>query len=84
MAYREKEITKVYYTSTDLRKRFGITWSKLNYYMKYFNIPVVRQGEGSMPKVLFKPKQVSVLDRIMEMVNDGYKLSAIKRKLEQS
>lgn len=67
MPYKEKPITKRYYTISEVAKRYGVFTSKIRYYEREFNLGVARRPKDK--NRLFTQQDILKLDKIIALIN---------------
>ena len=83
MAYKEKEITKLYYSIGEVAKMFDVSTSLIRYWETEFDI--LKPKKTSKGNRLFTSTDVENLHLIYHLVKEhGYTLDGAKKKLRES
>jgi len=83
MPYREKEISKLYYTMGEVTEMFGVNASQIRFYEKEFDI--LQPKKNKKGNRLFSPDDVENLKVIFNLVKErGYTLQGAKEFLKQN
>lgn len=77
--YKEHEIIKVYYTTGEAAIKLNLSTSKIRFWLKEMGITVKRMGNN---RRLIDLQTLGNLEYIQLLVNEGYKLWAVKNKLK--
>ena len=81
MAYKEREINKMYYTMGEMTEMFTVNASQVRFYEKEFDI--LQPKKNKKGNRLFTPEDVENLKIIFNLVNDkGYTLKGAKEYLK--
>ncbi len=83
MAYKEREINKMYYTMGEMTEMFNVNASQVRFYEKEFDI--LQPKKNKKGNRLFTPEDVENLKIIFNLVNDkGYTLKGAKEYLKNN
>ncbi|UTW63316.1 MerR family transcriptional regulator [bacterium SCSIO 12741] len=83
MPYREKEITKIYYTIGEVASRYEVNTSLIRFWEKEFD--VIKPKKNKKGNRLFTPKDLENFDIIFRLVKEkGYTLDGAKRALKEN
>jgi len=81
--YKEKPITKLYYSIGEVAKMFGVNTSLVRFWEKEFDI--LKPKKNAKGNRLFTQKDVDNLKVIYHLVKErGYTLDGAKRKLREN
>ncbi|EOR95385.1 MULTISPECIES: MerR family transcriptional regulator [Arcticibacter] len=81
MPYKEREITKLYYTMGEVTEMFQVNASQIRFYEREFEI--LQPKKNKKGNRLFSPEDVENLKIIFHLVKDkGYTLSGAKDHLK--
>lgn len=82
MPYKEKEITKLYYTISEVSKQFGVSNSLLRYWEGEFEQLSPKKGAKGMR--YYTQKDIDVIKLIYHLVKEqGHTLDGAKTKLKE-
>lgn len=80
MPYKEKEITKLYYSMGEVADMFGVNHSLIRFWEKEFDI--LKPKKNKKGNRMFTQKDVENLKLIYHLVKErGYTLDGAKKKL---
>jgi DNA-binding transcriptional MerR regulator len=83
MPYKEREITKLYYTMGEVTKLFDVNASQVRFYEKEFDI--LQPKKNKKGNRLFSPEDVENLKVIFHLVKEkGYTLQGAKEYLSSN
>lgn len=83
MPYKEREITKMYYTMGEVAAMFSVNQSLLRFYEKEFDI--LQPKKNKKGNRYFTPEDIENLKIIFNLINDkGYTLQGAKDYLKQN
>ncbi len=83
MAYKEKEIQKVFYSIGDVARMFNVNTSLIRFYENEFEI--LRPAKNKKGNRFFTPKDLESFKIIFHLVKDlGFTLEGAKKKLSES
>ena len=83
MAYKEKPITKLYYSIGEVAKMFEVNNSLIRYWEKEFD--VLKPKKNAKGNRLFTQKDVDNLKIIFHLVKErGFTLEGAKKKLREN
>jgi DNA-binding transcriptional MerR regulator len=83
MPYKEREITKMYYTMGEVAAMFDVNQSLLRFYEKEFDI--LQPKKNKKGNRYFTPEDIENLKIIFNLINDkGYTLQGAKEYLKQN
>ena len=83
MPYKEKEISKLYYTMGDITEMFGVNASQIRFYDKEFNI--LQPKKNKKGNRLFSPEDVENLKAIFHLVKEkGFTLKGARDYLKSN
>lgn len=83
MPYKEREITKLYYTMGEVSEMFGVNPSQIRFYEKEFD--VLRPKKNKKGNRLFTPDDITNLKIIFNLVKDkGYTLQGARDYLKNN
>ncbi|MDX2001201.1 MAG: MerR family transcriptional regulator [Chitinophagales bacterium] len=83
MAYKEKEITKLYYTIGEVAKMFDVSTSLIRYWESEFDI--LKPKKNQQGNRLFTQADLENLHLIYHLVKErGYTLEGAKKKLKEN
>lgn len=83
MPYKEKEITKMFYSIGEVAKMFEVNTSLIRFWEKEFD--VIQPRKNKKGNRLFTPKDVSNLEIIHKLVKtQGYTLEGAKKALKDN
>ena len=82
MPYREREITKLYYSIGEVAKIFGVNSSLIRFWESEFDI--LKPKKNKKGNRLFTQKDLAYLKIIYDLVKEkGYTLEGAKRALKE-
>src|SRR3954467_10469336 len=83
MPYKEREISKLYYTMGEVTELFGVNASQIRFYEKEFEI--LQPKKNKKGNRLFTPEDVENLKIIFHLVKDkGYTLQGAREYLKNN
>ncbi|HWZ14052.1 MAG TPA: MerR family transcriptional regulator [Mucilaginibacter sp.] len=83
MPYREREISKMYYTMGEVSKLFDVNQSLIRFYEKEFDILTPKKNKKG--NRYFTPEDVENLKIIFHLIRDkGYTLNGAKEHLKNN
>ncbi len=83
MPYKEREITKLYYTMGEVTSMFDVNASQIRFYEKEFEI--LQPKKNKKGNRLFSPEDVENLKIIFHLVKEkGYTLQGAKEYLKNN
>lgn len=83
MSYKEKEITKRYYSMGEVTALFGVNASLIRFYEKEFDILQPRKNKKG--NRMFRPEDIESLKIIFHLVKDkGFTLQGAKDYLKEN
>ena len=83
MPYKDREITKLYYTMGEVTQMFDVNASQIRYYEREFEI--LQPKKNKKGNRLFSPDDVENLRIIFSLVKDkGYTLQGAKDQLRSN
>jgi len=83
MPYKEREISKMYYTMGEVAAMFDVNQSLLRFYEKEFDI--LQPKKNKKGNRYFTPEDIENLKIIFNLINDkGYTLQGAKDYLKQN
>ena len=83
MPYKDREITKLYYTMGEVTQMFDVNASQIRYYEREFEI--IQPKKNKKGNRLFSPDDVENLRIIFSLVKDkGYTLQGAKDHLRSN
>jgi DNA-binding transcriptional MerR regulator len=83
MPYKEREISKMYYTMGEVAAMFDVNQSLLRFYEKEFDI--LQPKKNKKGNRYFTPEDIENLKIIFNLINDkGYTLQGAKEYLKQN
>ncbi|WP_448698867.1 MerR family transcriptional regulator [Mucilaginibacter sp. AW1-3] len=83
MPYKERDITKMYYTMGEVSAMFDVNQSLLRFYEKEFD--VLQPKKNKKGNRYFTPEDIENLKIIFHLINDkGYTLQGAKDHLKQN
>ncbi len=83
MPYKERDITKMYYTMGEVSAMFNVNQSLLRFYEKEFDI--LQPKKNKKGNRYFTPEDIENLKIIFNLINDkGYTLQGAKDHLKQN
>src|ERR1700744_2761459 len=83
MPYKEREISKMYYTMGEVSEMFDVNASLLRFYEKEFD--VLKPKKNKKGNRLFTPEDVENLKVIFHLIRDkGYTLNGAKEHLRNN
>lgn len=83
MPYKEKEITKLYYSISEVATLFEVNTSLIRFWEKEFDI--IKPKKNKKGNRLFTPKDIENLRVIYHLVKErGFTLDGAKRKLKEN
>lgn len=83
MSYKEKEITKRYYSMGEVTTLFGVNASLIRFYEKEFDILQPRKNKKG--NRMFRPEDIESLKIIFHLVKDkGFTLQGAKDYLKEN
>ena len=83
LAYKEKEITKLYYSIGEVAQMFDVSTSLIRYWESEFDI--LKPKKTNKGNRLFTPADLENLRLIYHLVKEnGYTLDGAKKKLRES
>lgn len=83
MAYKEKEITKLYYTIGEVAEMFEVKTSTIRFWENEFSILKPRKNKKG--NRLFTPKDIENLKIIIHLLKDRkYTIEGAKKKLKEN
>ncbi|WP_090603805.1 MerR family transcriptional regulator [Parapedobacter koreensis] len=83
MPYKEREITKLYYTMGEVTTMFGVNASQIRFYEREFDI--IQPKKNKKGNRLFTPEDVANLKIIFNLVKDkGYTLQGARDYLKNN
>jgi len=83
MAYKEKNIEKLYYSIGEVAKKFGVKTSLIRFWEREF--PMLKPRKTSKGNRLFTTKDIDTLALIYHLVKErGYTLEGAKKKLKDN
>lgn len=83
MSYKEKEITKRYYSMGEVTALFGVNASLIRFYEKEFDILQPRKNKKG--NRMFRPEDIESLKIIFNLVKDkGFTLQGAKDYLKEN
>src|ERR1700750_2726856 len=83
MPYKEREITKMYYTMGEVSAMFDVNASMIRFYEKEFD--VLKPKKNKKGNRLFTPEDVENLKIIFHLIRDkGYTLNGAKDHLKSN
>lgn len=83
MPYKEKEITKLFYSIGEVAKMFEVNTSLIRFWEKEFDI--IQPRKNRKGNRLFTPKDVSYFEIIFTLVKEqGYTLEGAKKALKEN
>ena len=83
MPYKEKEITKLYYSISEVAAMFEVNTSLIRFWEKEFDI--IKPKKNKKGNRLFTPKDIENLRVIYHLVKErGFTLDGAKRKLKEN
>jgi DNA-binding transcriptional MerR regulator len=83
MPYKERDITKMYYTMGEVSAMFEVNQSLLRFYEKEFDI--LQPKKNKKGNRYFTPEDIENLKIIFNLINDkGYTLQGAKDHLKQN
>lgn len=83
MPYKDREITKLYYTMGEVTQMFDVNASQIRYYEREFEI--LQPKKNKKGNRLFSPDDVENLKIIFNLVKDkGYTLQGAKDQLRSN
>lgn len=81
MPYKEKEITKLYYSIGEVAEMFDVNASLIRFWEKEFS--VIKPKKNKKGNRLFTPKDIEGLRKIYQLVKEqGYTLEGAKQRLK--
>lgn len=84
MPYKEKEISKLYYTMGEVTEMFQVNASQIRFYEKEFS-DILRLKKNKKGNRLFTPKDIETLKIIFNLVKDkGYTLQGAAAFLQNN
>ncbi|MEO8147766.1 MAG: MerR family transcriptional regulator [Bacteroidia bacterium] len=82
MAYKEKEIQRLFYSIGDVAKMFNVNTSLIRFYENEFDI--LKPAKNQKGNRFFTPKDVESFKIIFHLVKDlGFTLEGAKKKLTE-
>jgi len=83
LAYKEKEITKLYYTIGEVADMFGVKTSTIRFWENEFSILKPRKNKKG--NRLFTPKDIENLKIIIHLLKDRkFTIEGAKKKLKEN
>lgn len=83
MPYKEKEITKIYYSIGEVADRYSVNTSLIRFWEKEFDI--IKPKKNKKGNRLFTVKDLDHFDVIYQLVKkEGYTLDGAKKALRNS
>jgi DNA-binding transcriptional MerR regulator len=83
MPYKEKEITKLYYSIGEVAEMFRVSTSLIRYWESEFD--VLKPRKNSKGNRLFTPKDIENLHLIYHLLKErGFTLEGAKKKLREN
>ncbi|SRR3954464_6532293 len=83
MPYKEREITKLYYTMGEVATMFDVNTSMIRFYEKEFD--VLKPKKNKKGNRLFTPEDLENLRIIFHLIRDkGYTLNGAKEHLKNN
>lgn len=83
MAYKEKEITKLYYTIGEVAEMFDVKTSTIRFWENEFSILKPRKNKKG--NRLFTPKDIENLNIIIHLLKDRkFTIEGAKKKLKEN
>lgn len=83
MPYKEKEITKLYYSISEVAAMFEVNTSLIRFWEKEFDI--IKPKKNKKGNRLFTPKDIENFRVIFHLVKErGFTLEGAKRKLKEN
>jgi DNA-binding transcriptional MerR regulator len=83
LPYKEKEITKLYYSIGEVAEMFNVSTSLIRYWEGEFD--VLKPKKNSKGNRLFTPKDLENLHLIFHLVKErGFTLEGAKKKLKEN
>jgi DNA-binding transcriptional MerR regulator len=83
MPYKEKEITKLYYSISEVATMFNVNSSLIRFWEKEFDI--IKPRKNKKGNRLFKQKDIDNFHVIFHLVKErGYTLDGAKKKLKSN
>lgn len=83
MPYKDREISKLYYTMGEVTKMFDVNASQLRFYEKEFDI--LQPKKNKKGNRLFRPEDIENLKIIFSLVKDkGYTLQGARDYLKDN
>jgi DNA-binding transcriptional MerR regulator len=83
LPYKEKEITKLYYSIGEVAEMFNVSTSLIRYWEGEFD--VLKPKKNSKGNRLFTPKDIDNLHLIFHLVKErGFTLEGAKKKLKEN
>ena len=83
MPYKEKEITKLYYSISEVATMFNVNSSLIRFWEKEFNI--IKPRKNKKGNRLFTQKDIDNFHVIFHLVKErGYTLEGAKKKLRSN
>lgn len=83
MAYKEKEITRLYYPIGEVAEMFEVNTSMIRFYEKEFSI--LQPKKNAKGNRLFRPEDIEHLKVIFYLIKDkGYTLQGAKEYLKSN
>lgn len=83
MPYKEREITKLYYTMGEVTSMFDVNASMIRFYEKEFDI--LQPKKNKKGNRLFTPEDIENLKIIFHLIRDkGYTLPGAKEHLKNN
>ena len=83
MPYKEREITKLYYTMGEVATMFDVNTSMIRFYEKEFD--VLKPKKNKKGNRLFTPEDLENLRIIFHLIRDkGYTLNGAKEHLKKN
>ncbi|RVU01048.1 MerR family transcriptional regulator [Mucilaginibacter limnophilus] len=83
MPYKEREISKMYYTMGEVSAMFGVNQSMLRFYEKEFDI--LQPKKNKKGNRYFTPEDIENLKIIFHLIKDkGYTLNGAKEHMKNN
>jgi len=83
MAYKEKEINKLYYSIGEVAEMFDVNTSMIRFYEKEFDI--LQPKKNAKGNRLFRPEDVENLKIIFHLIKDkGFTLQGAKEHMKNN
>ena len=83
MAYKEKEINKLYYSIGEVAEMFDVNTSMIRFYEKEFDI--LQPKKNAKGNRLFRPEDVENLKIIFHLIKDkGFTLQGAKEHMKSN